>query len=478
VAIAHDSTTAWSIITGDSTVTIPAGAGTGDMMLILAAWKDFSVSATVSGWTELFDSAAGGSTSNGNGTGTMRVGCWYKEHDGSEANPTLDLLSGVIGAVCMVVFSKDASETWDTPTQTTGLNESAASSLTITGAANLSLAAGDMLVGVMGVRDDSASFSHGTTGLNASGITWAANVTQQPATHASTTTGNDMSASAAYRLASSGTSSAAPTITGLLSASETGTAGFIRLRVTVSGTLFEQDLTGGLSFSGSFSKRGDKSLTGGLSFSGAFSKKTEKSLTGALSFVGALSKSIFRSLTGSLSFSGSLGASRVILKELTGSLSFSGSLVKQGGKSLTGSLSFSGAISKQTNKALAGALSFVGSLFKRTDKVLAGALSFSGSLSKRVDKVLAGGLSFVGDISKRTGKALTGALSFAGEVAGEIVPSGTLYFKELAGSLSFSGSLDTLLTHFIIAADVLDLVHPRRMVSRFRRGRTGLRPRS
>jgi hypothetical protein len=223
-------------LTADEVVSIPAGTTTGDMMLLLASWKDFAITATVAGWTELVE-FADGSVATGNGTGSMKVGCWYKEHDGSEANPTLDFSSttGLVGEAVIISFQKGASDTWDTPLAVTGGFSIATSTPSVAGSTDVDVPDGSAIVTLMGVRDDSATFTRAaTTGISATGgvLTFTGDYQEAPATHASTTTGNDMSCDAGYRLVTTGAATVELNTFATLSASETGTVLWVVLGVT------------------------------------------------------------------------------------------------------------------------------------------------------------------------------------------------------------------------------------------------------
>jgi hypothetical protein len=96
-----------------------------------------------------------------------------------------------------------------------------------------------VVIGFSAVRDDSATFTRPTDGIAemvSTTITWAGNHVEFPATHLSTTTGNDFAADAGYRMISA----ASGTATGLqqkmtLSAVETLNSGFIMQGVTAGG---------------------------------------------------------------------------------------------------------------------------------------------------------------------------------------------------------------------------------------------------
>src|SRR5512139_1160555 len=86
-------------LTADEVVAVPAAQVTGDMMVLVGCWKDYAITAQVSGWTELFE-LADGTTGTGNGSGSMKVGVWYKEATSdAESDPTLDFstTTGLLG---------------------------------------------------------------------------------------------------------------------------------------------------------------------------------------------------------------------------------------------------------------------------------------------------------------------------------------------------------------------------------------------
>lgn len=241
MAISFVASTVWANSTGGTIQpgAWPTGTTTDDRVYCIATWKDFSVTATcaddttAAAWTEL-DESADGSVATGNGTGSMKVGVWYYDFvGGSDTGPRVTFTGGPpLSMATQLTFRKDASDTWGTPTFTNG-NQAASSTISVTGGSNLNYAAGDLLIAVLGIRDDGTftSFS-----ADATGITWASAFNAAPAANGSTTNGNDCSAAAGYRIASSGTSSAAPTMSGTLAATETGRGTFIRQTVSVADT--------------------------------------------------------------------------------------------------------------------------------------------------------------------------------------------------------------------------------------------------
>jgi hypothetical protein len=228
MAISLRASGTWATVTTDTAITIPGGSTTGDMMFLFASWKDFSVTATVSDWTEITE-FADGSVSSGNGTGSMKVACWYKEHDGSESDPTLEFSGSVIGGAVITTFQKGGGDTWDTPTFVTaalsitgGVRWSATSSSTLT------VADGSVIIELVGIRDDSSTVTRHTTDPQSiaddgsPAVTWNGNYVESPASHQSTTTGNDMAADLGHRFVTTGAAGVSLTSSGTISNTETG----------------------------------------------------------------------------------------------------------------------------------------------------------------------------------------------------------------------------------------------------------------
>jgi hypothetical protein len=128
--------------------------------------------------------------------------------------------TGVIGVT--------QSGTWDE----VGIHDSG-NSITVDG--TITVPSGGVVIGVAAIRDDSGTFTRPTDAIADSGglVTWNGNYVESPATHASTTTGNDMAADAGYRLVTTG--AAGVTLQQkctALSAAETGQLAWIILNDT------------------------------------------------------------------------------------------------------------------------------------------------------------------------------------------------------------------------------------------------------
>lgn len=199
-------------------------------MLLLCGGKPFNSSVSVSGWTQL-QTFTDGTTAAGVDTGSMFVTAWYKEHSGSESDPTVTeggTAWNVVGAG-IVVFQKGGGESWNTPTDTGGGDATAGTDFSVTGAADPEVTAGDFVVSFAAFRSDAATPCSSHLVQTSTGITYSN--THDPGTDPETTTGGDMGMCVNRASADSGTSSAAPVISATLAASHTGSAQFIRLRV-------------------------------------------------------------------------------------------------------------------------------------------------------------------------------------------------------------------------------------------------------
>lgn len=225
--------------------------------------------------------------------------------------------------------------------------------------------------------------------------------------------------------------------------------------------IFNQALSGAVSFVGTQTRRINKSLTataslvatflksvstsrsGSLAFSGNVARSSSKLLTAALSCVGAISRSIIRPLTATLSFVGAqTGAAR---KALSGALVSSGSLARSVVHGMIATLGFVGSLSRRTAQTSSATLSFVGTLLRALSASLSGALSFSGTRNARTARSANASLSLSGATTKEASRLLTAALAFVGVVTGQAT-------KTLAGSLGLAGVLSDQVGKMLVGA--------------------------
>jgi hypothetical protein len=213
--------------------------GGGDRSFIFAAWKDQSVTASVTGWTSL-GSNADGVVASGVGTGSMRLQAWYIDSDPG-SDPTITFTgSPILAQVYAASFSFNVGETtWDTPTVAWAPIAAANpwSATTTTPVFGVPTTEESILIGFAALADDSI-WTRATDALKAATgtVTWTGDH-QEFVTNLSTTTGNDMSSDVGCRRITSGGAGAVTfTMTGTPSAAETGNAMFILQ--TVDGSAF------------------------------------------------------------------------------------------------------------------------------------------------------------------------------------------------------------------------------------------------
>ncbi|MEK7657880.1 MAG: hypothetical protein AAB366_01655 [Patescibacteria group bacterium] len=213
--------------TANLTPVIPAGAVAGDMMLLAYGTKPYNDAPTITaGWTSI-GSATDGTVAAGTDVGSMQTRIYYKEHDGSETNPTVTNTTNNVSGAVIIVFQKGATETWATPVGAGGGDNSAGTGFSVTAASDPGITIGDMIVGYAAIRSDAGTQTG--IGITATGATIGA-FTESPAADLATTAGGDMAMSGGYSLVTAGTASAAPVYASTLAASHTGSAFIVRLR--------------------------------------------------------------------------------------------------------------------------------------------------------------------------------------------------------------------------------------------------------
>jgi hypothetical protein len=229
----------WAELTADGTVAIPATPQAGDRMYLFARWKDFSVTATVTNWTELAE-FADGSVASGNGTGSVKVGCWYRDWLPGDADPTIDFSASPTNAsVVITIMAKGADDVWVTPVaRSAAMTTWTTASQSVSASATVTVPSSGVVMGLIGIRDDSAVMTRPANGIDDSGglVTWNGNYVESPATHHTTTTGDDGAADLGYRLVTTGASGVTLRLTGTISAAETGAALWVVQGVSVTVT--------------------------------------------------------------------------------------------------------------------------------------------------------------------------------------------------------------------------------------------------
>lgn len=215
------------------TVTLPTHAS-GDMLIVRVAFKHATMPTTVTcgttGWSKI-GQYNNGTNVSGNGTGSVIVAVFYKEAtSAAETNPVITYHASVAAtpsAAVALSYQKGASETWVTPVGDGG-SIGTGTALSATIQSHITTTAGDM-VDFFHAQGDNNTLTVPT--FTQTGVTFGT-VSEQPAAALSSATSNDIDADGGYRLASSGTSSAAAVVTGTSTAGDEGSAWTTRLRVT------------------------------------------------------------------------------------------------------------------------------------------------------------------------------------------------------------------------------------------------------
>lgn len=227
MAITFVGTDGWVSGGAAITPTIHASAAAGDMMLCRVVTKPYNgVNSMPAGWVSI-GSFADGTVATASNVGSVLVEVFWKEHDGSEADPQVDNASNNISGACITVYRKASGDTWDTPVgDGGGFTNSAGVAFTQAVQSHITVASGDMVDAWYGVRDN-ATLTSPT--LTQTGVTYDA-VTEAPASAFSTSSGADLAADGGYALATAGTSSAAAVVGGTINTAETGAVWMTRLR--------------------------------------------------------------------------------------------------------------------------------------------------------------------------------------------------------------------------------------------------------
>ena len=225
---------AWTESTSTTaTVTLPTHAA-GDMLLVRCLRKPYTsptdITCGTTGWAAAGTGFANGTTANANGVGSMAVQTFWKvATSASETSPVVTWgTTAAPGATCAVVYQKAAGEAFITPLGVGGTDSTAATTVNDTLPSHVSCTAGDMYDFFAGWCDDIGTPA--TPSIAQADVAFGT-VAIQPSTALDTGTGTDLAAHGGYRLASSGTSTAAAIITAAYGSSEEHIVWATRLRV-------------------------------------------------------------------------------------------------------------------------------------------------------------------------------------------------------------------------------------------------------
>lgn len=243
-AVSLKTAGSWARVVADpSSVTIPGSPAAGDRMFLFASWKTYSITcANPSGWTPIGTEYADGAVASGNGTGSIKVMAWYRDWQSGDGNPSLNWSSAPTEAHAVVMlWQKAGGDTWAAPTTVTGAI-AAADPFTVNAGSTADVPSGSVVMGLIGLRDDSSTMTRATDAIDDTGalITWNGNYAESPATHFTSTTGQDVSGDLGHRFVTTGASGATLHMDGDILAAESGAAKWViqglSAPVVVSGT--------------------------------------------------------------------------------------------------------------------------------------------------------------------------------------------------------------------------------------------------
>jgi hypothetical protein len=165
-------------------------------MLLFYGTKPYNDAPSINqGWASL-GSATDGTTAAGVDTGSMQARIFWKQHTGTESNPTVTNTTNNVSGGVIIVFSKASTARWSTAHGGAG-DATAGTGFSATTAGTISFAPNDLVAAFAAIRSDAGTQS--SIALTASGITFGA-FTESPATDLSDISGGDIAASGGYAL--------------------------------------------------------------------------------------------------------------------------------------------------------------------------------------------------------------------------------------------------------------------------------------
>jgi hypothetical protein len=370
VAITVGSAGTWTYAASGSVTPTLSTHATGDMLLVRVSYKSSAIascaaSTATSGWAKVGEFYDGAGNNSGNGTGSVNVAVFWKvATSAAETDPTIDFSQTVthVGHVA-VVYQKGAGESWVTPVGDGGYDGTADASKSMTIASHVSVTAGDLVDVFMGIRDNTTMTSPAFT---QTGVTYGS-VLEFPVTAGESLTGDDGANDGCYRIASSGTSSAAAVVTGTLDTSETGSAWMTRLRVE-SGTSANAGVATGTAAANADTAKVEARGTGyGAATGEAY---TADGLPGArgLAGVGAATGAAYGStsyVSGTLAAAAATGSTQAAWGALgvyPGFGASTGAALDATAETAVGAITFNAEVATATAAALAGNVNLAASL--------------------------------------------------------------------------------------------------------------------
>lgn len=230
ITLVSQGTTPTGTATGTGTTSVtPATPGTmndGNIVLIFVFNKpNTSTPATPTDWT-LVGTGTGGTGIQGIDTGQTRITVFSRVKTTAWSTmPAISIASNSSATAQAFVYSNATSQ-WDVAFTTGSDSTAANTAVSVTGAANPGITAGDMVV--VGFTGPSDGITYSAQGITATGVTFG---TTTERSEPATTQGNDLGGYVSETLVSSGTASAAPVATATASTTNSyGVGGIVRLR--------------------------------------------------------------------------------------------------------------------------------------------------------------------------------------------------------------------------------------------------------
>ena len=227
---------AWVASSAGASVTpvLPASPQAGDLHVIYAGGKPYTTTFTdPGGWTLITNTdGTNGTVASGTDVGSIIQKAYYRYWQSGDTDPTITFTGGNVFLGCIHRFRPTAGSTIDTPV---GGREGDVLSGTAYSAAvsGIDIDANDAIVTYTTIAGNNATFD--TPTLSATGVTFGT-VSESPATEGSTSSGNDLEASASTALPSAGPSSSGTTIGWTLSFAQTGLSALVRIRESAAAT--------------------------------------------------------------------------------------------------------------------------------------------------------------------------------------------------------------------------------------------------
>jgi hypothetical protein len=232
VAITPKTAGAWAAGSTSIAPALPSSSNDNTRMFLFVGCKPFGATiGTPGGWNALSaGSGTNGSTASGIDSGSVQWATFWRDWVTGDAAPTVTVTSGNVSLGVINGFDKEWWEVWSTPVAGKGSDTTSGTGFSITSDVDVGISVGDYILHGAVIAGDSATF--GTPTLTATSATFGT-VTESPSVEGTTTTGNDLEASAFYVNCATGPSTAAPVAGWTLSGAQTGGGSVVRIRAAL-----------------------------------------------------------------------------------------------------------------------------------------------------------------------------------------------------------------------------------------------------